>query len=402
LPNYQEGHSSFAMKPIFTGALLSLTLGAASLQAVDYSSFDNAPGIIITGVRSTSTTTDDVVLTASYNDGTKTYAALYSGSLAAAPGASIGAWTTFLPDFDGQAVSNATLYGPNTSTYTSSIGTGNVIAVGSYKYGLSGQPGADLDHGLIYQGSVNGGGTYTQIDATALGGSSLRNTIAHSNMGSLVVGNYDTGGAGRAFIYNMSGTGDSAWTNLNPTGTGTQPVSITAYGIWQNSEDIYTIAGGISEVGSLNEDGLDSGYLVNYNAADGTYSNYTTFQYDNQPLSSLISHFDGITATEDGFNLTGDYLTTDGGLGAFFANVKVNQVTGAFENMTWTEISISDALGTSGNTVVGNNVLGIYVTADGSTSYLATVPEPSTYALLALGAGAVLLGARARSRTARA
>lgn len=392
------------MKPFITGAFLLLTLGAASLQAVDYSSFDFAPGIIITGVRSTSTTTDDVVLTASYKDTNNvTYAAIYSGSLADAASTPLSEWTTFLPDFGlSQTVTGATLYGPNTSTYTSSIGGGNVIAVGSYKYD-QGSSGPSRDHGLIYQGSVNGGGTYTQIDATPLVTSgTLQNTIAHSNMGSLVVGNYDTGGAGRAFIYNMS---DSSWINLNPTGTGTQPVSITAYGIWQNFDangdptSVYTIAGGVSEA---NNAGLDSGYLVNFDVLDGTYSNYTIFQYENQPLSSLISHFDGITATEDGFNLTGDYLTTEGGLGAFFASVKVNQLTGAFYDMTWTNIAFPGADGTSGNTVVGNNVLGIYVTEDGSTSYLATVPEPSTYALLALGVGALLLGARARSRAARA
>ncbi len=399
------------MKPILTGAFLSLTLGASSLLAVDYSPLD-AEGIIVTGVRSTNTSTDDVVLTASYKgENNITYAAIYSGSLQGSLTAGFntgaGSWTTFLPDFgSAQAVTNATLYGPNTSAYTSGIGSGNVIAVGSYKYGSSGDPGADLDHGLIYQGSVTGGGTYTQIDATPLAtaqGATLRNTIAHSNMGKLVVGNYDTGEAGRAFVYDMSKTGDAAWTNLNPTGSSTQPVSITAYGIWQNSEYIYTIAGGISEPGSSTTDGLDSGYLVNYDSRDGTYSHYATFQYGDQPLSSLISHFDGITATEDGFNLTGDYIELGGGIeGGFFANVKVNPLTGAFEDITWTQILVPGADATSGNTVVGNNVLGIYVTEDGSTSYLATVPEPSTYALLALGAGVVLLGARARSRAAKA
>lgn len=365
------------MKYLFGGAVCLLLIGSARLSAVDYSSIA-APSVIVTGVRSTSATTDDVLITGSQTTDGITSAVLYSGSLAGAVSAPLSSWVVLAPTFEGQTITSATLYGPNTSLFTPSIGAGNVLAVGSYKY-AEGASGAQFDHGLLYQGSVTGGGTFTQIDATPLvAGGSLLNTIAHSTMGDLVVGNYDTSlKTGNAFIYNAS---TLLWTNLNPGGA----ASTTAYGIWQNGATSFTIAGGLSD---LSTGGLDEGYLVNYDSGTGLLSNFTRFNYGNQPITALISHFDGITATETGFHLTGDYLTAGGGLGAFFASVEVNTITGNFSNATWTDIVFPGAEGTSGNTVVGNSVLGIYVEGGVEKSYIATVPEPTTTMLFAFGVG---------------
>jgi len=353
-----------------------LVAGAVPLSAVEYASIP-APGIVVTGVRSSSASNDDVVITASYTSEGSTRGALYSGSLAAVTNAPIGSWVPLVPVISGQTVTSTSLYGPNTAQFTPSIGAGNVIAVGSYQYAQS-PGGPEADHGVIYEGAVSGGGAWTQIDATALvTNGTLLNTIAHSTMGSLVVGNYDTSLAtGNAFIYNMS---NSSWVNLAPTGS----ASYTAYGIWQNSETSFTIAGGSSALGS---GGLDLGYLVNYDSGTGQTSDFKTFSYNNAPLSALISHFDGITATETGFNLTGDYLMIGGGLGAFFASVDVLP-GGGFGEAVWTDIAFPGALETSGNTVVGDSVLGIYVPGGVPLSYVATVPEPGTGALLLLGAG---------------
>lgn len=349
-------------------------LAASKAAAVDYSPIET-PGIVVTGVRSTSSSNDDVVITASSTTGGVTTGALYSGSLAAASGMS--SWVTMTPTIFGQTITSSTLYGPNTSLFTPGIGAGNVIAVGSYKY-TDGASGPGFDHGLIYQGSATANtGTYTQIDANALvtSGSSLVNTIAHSNMGSLVVGNYDTDLAtGHAFIYNLA---TEAWTNLNPMGS----ASVTAYGIWQNSETSFTIAGGFSDVTS---EGLDEGYLVNYDSSTGLLTDFKSFNFDNQPLSALVSHFDGITATETGFNLTGDYVMAGGGVGAFFASVSVLE-NGSFGNAAWTDIAVPGADFTSGNTVVGDSVLGISSDGETTSSYIAVVPEPSTWVLLGAG-----------------
>jgi hypothetical protein len=202
-------------------------------------------------------------------------------------------------------------------------------------------------------------------------------------MGDLVVGNYDTQLAtGRAFIYNVK---TAKWVNLNPTGS----KSVTAYGIWQNgggNSTSYTIAGGFSDV---NSGGLDQGYIVDYDSVSGKLTNLKKLNYNNQPVASLISHFDGITGTPTGYNLTGDFVviqpTFSGGFSAasvpgdeagFFASI-TRRANGSFGEATWREISFTSREGavaetTSGNTVVGNNVLGIYV--DGTeSSFVATV-----------------------------
>ena len=79
-------------------------------------------------------------------------------------------------------------------------------AVGSYQYAES-APGV-INHGMIYQGRVDGaGGTWTQIDVPSNGvnvvggvviGTTVEDTILHSTMGDLVVGNYDLVGRAAA------------------------------------------------------------------------------------------------------------------------------------------------------------------------------------------------------------
>lgn len=352
------------------------------MAAVDYAAI-GAQGVIVTGVRSDSATTDSVVITASYTPAGSTTASLYNGSLAAAPGAPLASWNLLNPVFPGQTVTSSTFYGPNTPRFDSSIPAGQVVAVGSYKYN-EGASGPGFDHGMLYQGTVTGTGSWTQLDATPLVTSgTLLNTIAHSTMSQLVVGNYDTSiTTGKAFIYNRA---TDSWTDLNPFGS----MSVTAYGIWQNSSNSYTIAGGYSDITSF---GLDVGYLVNYNSDTGELTNPKSFHYANDPVSSLITHIDGITATEGGFNLTGDYLAAGegGAVGAFFAHVPVN-IDGSFGVATWTDIAFPDpaVISTSGNTVIDDSVLGIFVTPEGTRSYIATVPEPGSGLLGLLAVGLV-------------
>ncbi len=348
---------------------LLLACGVTASAGVTYQALDDT-AVVVTGVRSDSSSTDSVVLTASYVTGGITYAGLYNGSLAAAPSAPSSAWNQLTPVFPGQTVSSATFYGPNTARFNPSIGAGNIIAVGSYKY-AEGSSGPNFDHGMLYEGPVNGSGTWTQIDATPLltVGETLLNTIAHSNMGDLVVGNYDTSLAtGKAFIYNRI---TDEWRNLNPGNT----ASVTAYGIWQNgggTSTRYTIAGGQSDLSTA---GLDESYLVDYDSATGLLTNFRVYRFNNQPLASAISHFDGITGTANGYNLTGD-TTTNGGVRGFFASVPRNP-NGTFGEATWTAIEYESggvvADGTSGNTVVENFVLGIFVNGGATQSYLATV-----------------------------
>jgi hypothetical protein len=352
-------------------ACLSLLCAASAQAIVTYQPLDDT-NVIVTGVRAASDTTDSVVLTANYTTGGVEYAGLYEGSLAAAPTAPSSAWNTLTPVFQGQTVTGATFYGPNTPLFDPSIGAGNVVAVGSYKY-TEGSPGPAANHGLLYVGPINGvGGAWTQIDAIPLlaQGETLLNTIAHSNMGELVVGNYDTNiTTGKAFIYNRV---TQTWRNLNPGGT----ISVTAYGIWQNGGSTstnFTIAGG---QGNLGPGVLDKSYLVDYDSATDTLSNYRTYDYNNTPSSAALSHFDGITENADGgYNLTG-FVTTNGAVKGFFATVR-RKVDNTFGNAVWTDVFYPGSTITTGNTVVDNKVLGIFING-GTQSYLATV-APAQY-----------------------
>jgi hypothetical protein len=387
-----------------------LWIGIAHAQ-VTYTPLQ-APGIVVTGIRSNSSTTDDVVVTGSLATGGTTTAALYSGSLQALPTTATSGWNFPTPNFGAsQTVTSSTFYGPNTPLFDTSLPAGDVRAVGSYKYSQS--PDPNFDHGMIYQGPVAGGGTWTQIDPVSLvpAGETLNNTIAHSTMGNLVVGNWDTNLAvGRAFVYNLSSP-SSPWTNLvvptaaEPTGS----KSVTAYGIWQNSGTSYTIAGGLSDLNTL---GVDESYLADYDPATGLVSHVRTYNFDNLPITSLITHFDGITGTATGYNLTGDYFNPGSGpdatpVGAFFASVRTLP-NGDFGDATWTNIaftnpSFQNIQFTSGNTVLDNSVLGIFsgvalpcgpceVVVPVTLSYVATVPAPEPGALSMLAVGLGMLG----------
>lgn len=377
---------------LFSAAAGLTFLTIATGMAVEYNDF-NAPspefpgGTVITGIRGASATDNNlVVITGSYitGSGGATQPIIYEGSLSSP---TAGVWQTLTPSFSG--VTTATVYGPNTGLYDSRLGTGGIRAVGSYKSSDE----SEGNHGMMYTRiGTNGTETWTAINApTSLtGGAAVKNTIAHSTMGNLVVGNYDTDAlTGHAFIYDFAANPIDAYIKMTPV----VAASITAYGIWFNGQDIngkdfYTIAGGYSDIqgGSLS-----GAYLVDYTpGAAEKYSNFTTFEYANNDADQIITHFNGIVATEDGFNLTGDHVTAEEGeqLG-FFASIKRNS-DGSFGTPEWTSINYPQALITSGNTVYSDSVLGVYEGANGSSSYIATVPEPSTYALIIAGLGALL------------
>jgi hypothetical protein len=351
------------MKSVFPRVVVFSIFCAANVQAaVSYVPIDDT-NVIVTGVRSDSSTSDSVVLTANYNT---SYAGLYEGSLAGAATAPSSSWHALLPaTISSQSVSAATFYGPNTSLYNPAIGAGNVVAVGSFKI-----TGSSADHAMIYEGPLDGSGTWKQIDPTTLvpNGETLLNALAHSTMGDIVVGNYDTSLiTGNAFIYNRV---TDMYTELNPGNT----YASTAYGVWQNggpTSTHYTIAGGQGP----NPGTLDKSYLVDYDSSNGNLTHYRTFNYNNTVSGALVSHFDGITATSTGYNLTG-FVTTGGTVKGFLASV-ARKPDGSFADPTWTDVFYPGGDITTGNTVVENNVLGIFLNG-GTQSYLATV-TPDQY-----------------------
>ena len=186
-------------------------------------------GDITTGVRGTGNG-HDVVLTgsAATGNGAQAEPFLYRGSLAKAPGAAV---SVRKPPFRG--VTSATFYGPDTHRFNPGrIPAGQVRAVGSYQ--SSAAPAGVINQGMIYVGPVSGhGGSWRSIDVPAHGGHTtghvracprrrphcfVMDTIAHSTMGNLVVGNYD-----------LKPTAGPAWSRAMPSSTTWPPVGGPCY-----------------------------------------------------------------------------------------------------------------------------------------------------------------------------
>ena len=261
--------------------------------------------------------------------------------LARAPGAAV---SVLHPAF--REVTSATFYGPNTHLFNPrAIPAGQVRAVGSYV--SSAGPRGVHDQGMIYLGPLSGrGGSWTSIDVPAYGAHvtghvracprsqrrcRVMDTIAHSTMGNLVVGNYDLnptvrGGvvSGNAFIYNIT---RRRWTLLRMHGS--LSTKSTLYGIWQDGgpgSPRYTLAGG-SAAG-----GAQRGFLINYNERTGAFG---------RPASSATAtarhkdtHFDGITAVPGGFNL----VAISTGQAPSLANVPVRH--GRFGRARWFPVNV--------------------------------------------------------------
>jgi hypothetical protein len=395
------GAAAAAVLALALPAMASPVTGQAAAGTMSISPiFGN--GDIVTGVRGT--TDGDVIMTGSHAkaDGTNnTLPFLYDGPLTSpAEDNGFHALTPPFPGFD-NGTGTGTFYGPDTSTYNpDTIPAGQVRAVGSYRNG-----DGIFNHGMIYLGPVSGGGTWITIDVPPDGsntvggvracppgqpGCTVMDTIAHSTMGNLVVGNYDLnlghGASGNAFIYNMT---TRQWTLLQLGGS--LASGTTLYGIWQNGgpgSPNYTLAGGSSaHLSSLR---TQRAFLMNYNERTGRFGKPRFYSYGNAP--ALLTHFDGITAVPGGFNLVAistaqassmAFIPATGGNWPLFGRATWYPIDVAHSSLCTTPPATSCSRVT-GNTVYQNQVMGLYVQQQQSDSgpvsvpgtYLATVPTP--------------------------
>jgi hypothetical protein len=408
-PHDPAGHPGIGRRPADlppaartkTALYAPVLLGASVVGTMSVSPiFGN--GDIVTGMRGT--TDGDVIVTGSHAkaDGTNnTLPFLYDGPLTSpAEDNGFHALTPPFPGFD-NGTGTGTFYGPDTSTYNpGTIPAGQVRAVGSYRNG-----DGVFNHGMIYLGPVSGGGTWTTIDVPTDGSNTVggvracppgqprctvMDTIAHSTMGNLVVGNYDLnlghGASGNAFIYNMT---TRQWTLLQLGGS--LASGTTLYGIWQNGgpgSPNYTLAGGSSaHLSSLR---TQRAFLMNYNERTGRFGKPRFYSYGNAP--ALLTHFDGITAVPGGFNLVAistaqassmAFIPTTGGTWPLFGRATWYPIDVAHSSLCTTPPATSCSRVT-GNTVYQNQVMGLYVQQQQSDSgpvsvpgtYLATVPTP--------------------------
>ncbi|MBV9989828.1 MAG: hypothetical protein JOZ72_00930 [Alphaproteobacteria bacterium] len=296
------------------------------------------PGVVLTGT--------------SVVDGVQN-ALLYQGPIAPTDPDGVHILT---PVFDGQTIEGATFYGPDTPEFNPAIGKGNVRAVGSYLY----QESSARNNGLLYEGPIAGGGTWTELNAGGgtVNGQAVFNTILHSTMGDVVVGNYDLVGvpfSGNACLYNLR---TKAWTIFDIA-----PLT-SAYGIWQTEPggSDYVIVGG-AQVGH----GANKGLIVRYDARKNEFGRPQFYSAFNHP--TLVTHFEGITTADGGYHLAA--MTAQGI--AVFCELPVN-ADGSFGTPTWTGFEYPNSMLTTGNTIYRRTMMGVFVEdgGDGVQSYAAT------------------------------
>ena len=311
-------------------------------QTFNYPGFTQGGETLLTGIRPVKNDQCNYYVSGWYQyppDSTRVDAFIYKGNFKTA-----GQWSVLnFPSSPGVTVTATNLYGPD------NYKCDQIRVVGNYT--IEQQSGAI---GALYEGPLNGSGVWTTLIPSSLSTSQVLNTIAHSTNGGLVVGNYDTLLIqGKAFIYDIK---TKKYTNIVKEGA----KSITAYGIWHNGGTDYTIAGGYTNLN--HETGVDSAYLVDYNSCSHKFTNWRSYNFGNDPIKSIVTHFDGITSDGcGGYYLTGDYidvLDPDTDV-AFFAHVKRDKC-GNFGKAKWEQVHYPGSQVTSGNSVANKIVIGVY------------------------------------------
>jgi len=375
-----------------TAFLLLLVVGGAVRGSAQVTQIF-PDGYSVTGVRA-SDASGNMIITG----GTGTSPFFYSGTLPSSTNPGNTYTSNLVPIINGSAVTGgSTFYGPNTSYYDPSIVAGNVLAVGTYKESSS----STYQTGVMYLGPLTGStssSNWTTIKVPdSLAGLPVGDTIPHSTMGNLVVGNYNTQvpSGGQGFIYNISAQSYKKLSFGDVT---------SAFGIWQNggsTSSLYTIVGGYTELGPDTQIGSKGqvGYIVNYDASTDLFSGFTELSINNN--RSLFTHIEGIDAYQDGFSLAA-MSVQEGALGAAYCFIPIT-ATG-FGTPTWEAINTYPSSFATGDTVIDNSVMGLYQNSSGaSASFLytasnspASVPEPSALSLLAVGLGGLAFVRRRR------
>ena len=261
------------------------------------------------------------------------------------------------PSSDGITVTGTSLYGPNNGPTNKTV-----QVVGNYNT----QETGPIALGCLYEGHLDGSGKWTTLIPDLA--QSVINTIAHSTMGGLIVGNYDVQlNLGRAFLYDIDAKKYYDITHKDA-------VSITAYGIWFDRNCSYTICGGYTPLNGF--PGLTYGYIAHWDHKLKKLTNFDKYVYNNDLIGIVVTHFDGITSDGHcGYNLTGDWVGVKQGgpvSGAFFAHVP--RLGGTAK---WELIAYPNQPSTSGNSVYRSSVIGIYTTAENQINGYVAIKTPN-------------------------
>lgn len=291
---------------------------------LNYPGFTVGDKTLLTGIKAN----DKYYITGFYKHLEETITFVYYGTVSGADISNINNWHTL--NYPGAAVTN--LYGP-------AVNCRGIRAVGNYTIA-----GGSQTYGCLYQGTLAGKGLWkTIMPPKAI------NCICHSTMKNLLVGNYSIGeqDAGNAFIYNIK---HDSYDNI----TLPDVRSITAYGIWYNGKNNYTICGGADR----------KAYIVDYNSKDKKLSNWQFYR------DGLISHFEGISAAENGYSLVADIVDGDQ-QSAKIAYVK-RKNNGRFSSIKWESLAVPNQ-NTSGNSIAGSTAIGVSTDSVSTNGFISIV-----------------------------
>jgi hypothetical protein len=316
----------------------------------------------LTGIRGVTGDKEKMYISGVYRDPKKVNNGfIYDGDLKGK-----GTWYMLnYPSGDTRTVTGTSLYGPsNWKTICEHDKQITAIqTVGNYTTKEAGEK----TFGCLYQGTLKGDGKWFTLIPPSK--EKIIGVIAHSVMGCLIVGNYDVEfikkskkakvaksvTLPRAFIYDIE---HNRYYKIKVPDS----ISATAYGVWQDDADNYTICGGYTRLlrTKTGKKPVTYGYIVKFNKKELNFSYFKSYQFEEYSSST---HFNGITSDgKQGYNLTGDAVTRLLGpkhpkpiVVAFFAHI--NDIT---KDPNWEIISYPNSKTTSGNSVYQKTIVGIY------------------------------------------
>lgn len=255
-----------------------------------------------------------------------------------------------VPTVPGRTVTGTNLYGPDILSVHDNSNCDKIRVCGSYTTQEN-----TLDNAVYYEGHLNGCGKWITLHPVP----NVNGSVAHSTAHNLIVGNFLVQGdiTAHAFIYN---TITNHYFEITREGA----TSISAYGIWYNGDDNYTICGGFSTVnnGDDNFKRIETAYLVDYNSCSRSLSNWRDYNYNKNGVVSIITHFEGITTdNHGGYNLVGQTVLIDESEIIFYAHVDKHN------NITYESVYFPGSTSTTGNSIYKKNLIGVYTTENSSS-----------------------------------
>ena len=290
-----------------------------------------------------------------------------------------GVWTIISApqDFDAAGTS---VYGPDLLA-----GDDRVNYVGAFNRDLDDLTPTAEDPAIVgftYTGRTDGSTTsgWNQVQGVTQSGSLATYTFVHSVDGGLAVGNADQADLdGKTGYFSLSSTAfvvdveTGEQTLIRYPGDRNPLVTHTAYGIWDNEDGSYTIAGGSGSVlNSIESDSgveVGDGYLIDYDPLTGRFYNYQTFAYNNgEEGEDLITHFEGIYRDDHGvYYLPATSLALNGDQEVGTASVATiaRNCDGSFqETAEWNDLDVVksgtdvESVLSTGNSMFANQVVG--------------------------------------------